>query len=78
MITYLLGAHNVLSALCDYACFGQFIIARNYFDKNLILCRKIRLPVLLSSEGTDFVNSLHRIVVNCDAKDKNLSQLTRT
>jgi len=78
LITYLLGAHNVLAALCDYACFGLFIITRNYFDKTLILCRKFGLSILLSSEGTDFVNGLHRIVVNCDAEDENLSQLTRT
>ena len=58
--------------------FGGGIITRNYFDKNLILFRKIPLPILLSSEGADFVNSLHRIVVNCDAEDENLSQLTRT
>jgi len=58
--------------------FCLFIIARNYFDKNPILCRKIGLAILLSSEGADFVNCLHRIVVNCDMKDENLSLLTST
>ena len=77
MITYLLGAHKVFSAF-GATRLGVFIITRNYFDKFLILCRKIRLPILLSSEGDDFVNSLHRIVVNCDREDENLSQLTRT